>query len=62
MKNVNLEEWLPIALAVVVLTSIPVFVIVSAHMESRTFNRLTGAHTTWADALFVELRVQEAPQ
>lgn len=30
----------------------------SAYQESRTYNKLTGAHTTWWDALWVELRVQ----
>jgi hypothetical protein len=30
-------------------------------MESRTYNRLTGADTTWWDALWVELRVQDSP-
>jgi hypothetical protein len=32
---------------------------VRAYFESRTYNRLTGAHTTTWDALWVELRVQE---
>jgi len=27
--------------------------------ESATYNRLTGAHTTWWDAVWVELRVQD---
>jgi hypothetical protein len=31
------------------------------HMESRTYNRLTGASTTWWDAVWVELRVQDQP-
>ena len=30
-------------------------------MESRTYNRLTGAKTTWWDALWVQLRVQDQP-
>lgn len=30
-----------------------------AKMESDTFNNLTGKHTTWKDAVFLELRVQE---
>ena len=38
------------------------FSVFSFHMESATFNRLTGAHTTWWDAAWVELRVQEAPK
>ena len=40
----------------------PAFAIYKMHMESATFNRLTGAHTTWWDAAWVELRVQEAPK
>jgi len=32
----------------------------SAENESRTYNRLTGAHTTAWDALWVELRVQDS--
>ena len=33
-----------------------------AKMESDTYNRLTGAHTTWWDACWVELRVMDAPR
>lgn len=35
---------------------------VQAKMESNTYNRLTGAHTTWWDACWVELRVMDAPR
>ncbi len=28
-------------------------------MESRTYNKLTGANTTWWDAFWVELRVTD---
>jgi hypothetical protein len=45
----------------VVVIAAPAFSIYKYHMESATFNRLTGAHTTWWDAVWVELRVQEAP-
>lgn len=31
-------------------------------MESRTYNNLTGAKTTWWDAIWVELRIQDAPK
>ena len=34
------------------------FAYVQAKNESDTFNRLTGATTTWHDALWAELRVQ----
>lgn len=30
-----------------------------SYQESKAFNRLTGANTTWWDAMWVELRVQE---
>lgn len=32
-----------------------------AKMESSTYNRLTGAQTTWWDAMWAELRVMDAP-
>jgi hypothetical protein len=33
----------------------------ASYMESKTYNKLTGANTTWWDALWVELRVMESP-
>lgn len=36
--------------------------LVSAHFESKTYNKLTGAKTTMWDALWVELRVQDVPK
>jgi hypothetical protein len=50
-----------VVLFLVLLLAFPAFAIFRFHMESATFNRLTGAHTTWWDAAWVELRVQEAP-
>ena len=38
-----------------------VFAIMQPVMESKTYNKLTGARTTWWDALWVELRVQDQP-
>lgn len=38
---------------------IVLILIIQPTMESRTFNKLTGAKTTAWDALWVELRVQE---
>lgn len=35
---------------------------VQAYNESRVYNRLTGASTTTWDALWVNLRVQDAPR
>lgn len=50
-----------IAIALVVACIIG-FTFFLAKMESDTYNRLTGAKTTWWDALWVELRVMEAPR
>lgn len=47
-----------VVLALACLIAAGVFVLVQAKMESQTYNKLTGAHTTWQDALWVELRVQ----
>ena len=46
---------------VVALIGTAVFAIMQPVMESKTYNKLTGAHTTWWDALWVELRVQDQP-
>jgi len=54
------EKWLIVALASILLFA-PVATVFQAKMESDTYNRLTGAHTTWWDALWVELRVQDKP-
>lgn len=45
-----------IALVIGVVSAVWVF---KSTMESRTYNRLTGAKTTWWDAMWVELRVME---
>jgi len=45
-----------VAIVLGLVVGIPWF---SAAQESSTYNRLTGAHTTTWDALWVELRVQE---
>lgn len=49
---------LPLGFLIVVLMAAPV----GWYMESAAFKRITGAHTTWWDAVWVELRVQEAPK
>jgi prepilin-type N-terminal cleavage/methylation domain-containing protein len=50
---------LVIVLAIMfVVSTIPI----SCYFESKTYNKLTGAETTWVDALFVELRVQSSPK
>lgn len=35
--------------------------VLQPYFESRAYNRLTGAHTTYWDALWLELRVQDQP-
>jgi hypothetical protein len=54
----NVHILLPLGFLIVVLMAAPV----GWYMESAAFNRITGAHTTWWDAVWVELRVQEAPK
>ena len=36
--------------------------LIQPYMESKMYNKLTGAHTTMWDAMWVELRVQESPR
>jgi hypothetical protein len=62
MKNIDWSDLALPCVLVAALLFVPAVIIGGAHMESRTFNRLTGSHTTWFDALWVELRVQEAPR
>ncbi len=47
-----------VCLIICMLLFIFAVVFVQATMESKTYNKLTGAQTTWWDALWVELRVQ----
>lgn len=32
-----------------------------AHMEAKTYNKITGNNVTWWDAMWVDLRVQDSP-
>ncbi len=34
----------------------------SSYFEARAYNRVTGAHVSTFDAMFIELRVQEGPK
>lgn len=61
MKKPELTLTQTILLAVVALLAYPVWCCFSAKMESDAYNRITGAHTTWWDALWLELRVNEPP-
>ena len=58
----TLVEIIIVIAIVAILFSMTAMPIISAHMESKTYNKLTGAHTTWWDAMWVELRVQDAPK
>jgi hypothetical protein len=62
MKDIDAPGCIILAFLVGTILFLPTFFIGSSYMESKTFNRLTGANTTWFDALWVELRVQEAPR
>lgn len=53
------DKFIFAGMIILVVASIA-FIPISAKMKSDTYNRLTGAHTTWWDTLWVELRVQEA--
>lgn len=46
---------------IAIMLSLVVVFIIRPLMESRTYNKLTGANTTWWDAIWVELRVQDQP-
>ena len=37
----------------------PICWVTSSYFESQSYNRLTGAHTTTWDAMFLQLRVME---
>jgi hypothetical protein len=59
------NTWVEVLIIFLVLTVIfgcTLGPLLSAKMESDTYNKLTGAKTTWWDALWVELRVQDAPK
>lgn len=47
------------AAAIIVSGAIAVF---AAYNEARAYNRITGAHVTTWDAIFVELRIDNPPQ
>lgn len=40
----------------------PAWWVLSSAMEASAYNRLTGAHATTWDAMWVSLRVQESPK
>ena len=54
------SEQLAIVFIVCMLASAALIWIVCSRFEAKVFNRLTGAHTTTCDAMWVELRVQDS--
>ena len=50
-----------IFLSVIILSVATVVAILASKMQSDAYNRLTGAKTTWKDAMWVELRVVDTP-
>jgi len=54
------------ALYVIVIAAIalayPAVWVAKSYFEAQSYNRLTGAHATTWDAMWVELRVQDQPQ
>ena len=36
--------------------------ILQPYFESKTYNKLTGAETTWWDAVWVELRIENSTE
>lgn len=60
-STVSGVEIFVVILIVLILIGGAAWTVVGWHMESKTYNRLTGASTTWWDAVWVELRVQDQP-
>lgn len=48
-----------VAMGIALIVGGILFMFVQPYMESRTYNKLTGASTTWFDALWTELRVMD---
>lgn len=62
MKNdTAFTTILSAVMVLIVLFCCTILPVIRAKMESATYNKLTGAHTTTWDALWVELRVQDTP-
>lgn len=50
------------AIVIIFFLGLLVLVIVEPYFESRHYNKVTGAHTTYWDAVWLELRVQDKPR
>ena len=63
MKHkMTLVEWLTIAAIAAIVLGAPASWVVKSYFEAQAYNRLTGAHATTWDAMWVELRVQDSPK
>lgn len=62
MKNPMIHyKLLQIAFWLVALGFLLGLPLVKSVFEARAYNRITGAHVTWWDALFLELRIDANP-
>jgi hypothetical protein len=55
------DFWLAVRLAAAVFALVLAAWVIQAWQEARAFERVTGRHVSTLDAMFVDLRVQEAP-
>lgn len=62
MKEETKSDWAIIGIIAAIVITIAWSLVFQPYMESTTYNKLTGAKTTWWDALWVELRVQDNPK
>jgi len=63
--KLTLTEWLTVAAIAAIAAIIfgtPGAWVVKSYFEAQSYNRLTGAHATTWDAMWVELRVQDSPK
>lgn len=56
------ETYFLAAMILFVVVGLPSFWVIASALEARAYNRLTGAHATTWDAMWVELRVQGEPK
>lgn len=54
------ENLISLVVILITIAAIFVFICLQPLFESRTYNKLTGAKTTWWDAVWVELRVNDS--
>lgn len=56
------EEKATIGLLIVFFVIAFLIAVVQAHMEAKTYNKVTGNNVTWWDAMWIDLRVQDSPK